>query len=141
MPLESVLESSEERFSIKDRHLLIFLIISECVLTIPSSHRAELTSVVYLKRGLSMPDCSGLQTPFAIDGSAALSVGPITAPPAVNGLCCPLSVQPCLGFDFPPTGRTYSHLSGTFSHGNTLTEMQEGTQAMSSRTRMFCHSV
>lgn len=35
-----------------------------------------------------MPSCSGLQTLFAIDGSVALSVGPVTAPPVVNGLCC-----------------------------------------------------
>lgn len=33
---------------------------------------------------------SGLQTLFAIDGSIALGVGPVTAvcPPVVHGLCC-----------------------------------------------------
>lgn len=86
-----MLESSEQWFNIKDRCLLIFLIISECVLTISSSCRAELTSMFCLKRGMSVPSCSPCspcQTLSVINGSAALTVEPITAPPAADGLCC-----------------------------------------------------
>lgn len=47
---------------------------------------------------MSMTSCSGLQTLFAIHGSVAVSVGPITAPPTVNGLCCPSASAAMLVF-------------------------------------------
>lgn len=70
----------------------------ESFLTISSSCRAQLTSMVYLKRGMSMPNFSGLQTLLAMGGSVALSVGLFAAPSAVIGLCCLFVSAAMLGF-------------------------------------------
>lgn len=143
-PPESVLESSEEGFYIKDRCLLIFLTISECVQTIPSSCRTYFISVVYLKRGVSMISFSGLQTLICHQQlywsqCGAYHCYTLTWCLWTLLLLCQRN-QPWLVFDFTPIGRTYSHLPGMFPQSNTQAEMQEGTWTMPSRTRMFCLS-